>query len=141
MVGKEASKRLCLAALLLVMSVFVACTPGTSEPLEKEPEYMLAPPGADEVGGGAAFPFRAGDNGVLRVLAVSAPDENVVAFYRKQLADYGWQSRDDVFSASDPERAVIGWAKGDLRFRLAFWHGLEDDPRTIFAITLYRDGG
>lgn len=143
MAGKGLLNVLQVLGLALAMGAFLACVPfaGSSEPLDAEPEYALAPAGADEVGAGDAFPFRPGEEGVLRVLAAQASDTEIMAFYHDKLASYGWMPRDDVLPREHPERAVIGWAKGDLRFRLAFWHGLEGDSRTIFSIVLYRDDG
>ncbi len=143
MVGKETSKLLRLLAPLVALSLSVACVPAVSPTpaLEEEPEYSLTPPGADEVGAGVAFPFHVDEGGVLRVLAVQAPGQDVLAFYQKQLAGYGWEPHIDTLPNSGSEQWAVGWAKGRLHFRLAFWQGLDNDPRTIFSITLYRDGG
>jgi hypothetical protein len=60
---------------------------------------------------------------IWRQLATSAPMEEVLAFYRAELAGAGWETGGGSSTLSTlHERQTCAWHRSDLIVRLSFWN-------------------
>jgi hypothetical protein len=99
--------------------------------LQRYPEYQLRYPAAVLIGEGGKDaengPFFYSRAMAGAVLGTDDSEEQVVAFYERELAARGWQLSDRDTVGTTAELNAYAWRKGSVVFRLAFLR--KNDPR------------
>ena len=114
--------------VLLLGLLLAACLPSEHPSLERrvlESDHAAAilMPGAEEL---AQFGKERGDTVTGPAFAThaylfgtQAGDEEVIAFYDRELRRLGWAREDDAVVSGSTDRYVSGWCKPRLTYRLA----------------------
>jgi hypothetical protein len=112
-------------AVIALIAVSVLTRPWQSDQdrLRARPEASLVYPGSTVLREGGYDATTEAVAGIWRQLATTASMDEILAFYRAELAAAGWETGGGccVFSALH-ERQTCAWHRSDVVLRLSFWN-------------------
>jgi hypothetical protein len=117
------------------------------EVLETLPEWDLSVHGSILLNQGRQRTTQEEDASISRRYRYDGPAQDVIAFYRQQLTDGGWNDGIESYDADvQTDLQVCGWHKDGTAFRLRIWDPAEWNRifenlpyETVYEIRLYQE--